>query len=131
MLSKCKNPDCNSLFRYLEGGRLFVLEDDSEYENCRSGRFEYFWLCDDCCGTMTLRLLEDSTVAALRLADSLLEAAADFAVNGRERKGGLVLHSIHSLLLKPIPPPSRNRTTAGRDPVPYPQIENTFTALSR
>ena len=48
MLAKCANPSCTASFRYLREGKLFRLELVSER------RYEHFWLCSDCCRTLTL-----------------------------------------------------------------------------
>ena len=65
MLSKCANPGCSNLFRYLHEGRLFRMETEIQREGsssltCRPDgkksirRMEFFWLCDNCASTMTL-----------------------------------------------------------------------------
>lgn len=61
MISKCANPKCNSVFRYLHEGRLFQFEvrpstgGRSESATGKpSQNFEYFWLCDSCASRMTL-----------------------------------------------------------------------------
>ena len=61
MISKCANPKCNSVFRYLHEGRLFQFEmRPSTGGRSESGtgkpsqNFEYFWLCDSCASRMTL-----------------------------------------------------------------------------
>ena len=61
MLSKCANPSCRSSFRYLHQGKLFRFEllDPREKESTkitgsRTPRYEFFWLCDSCCSSMTL-----------------------------------------------------------------------------
>jgi len=60
MVTKCANPSCNAVFRYLRDGRLFLVERPSlphgQEEDFGSTfhRSEYFWLCADCCLTMTI-----------------------------------------------------------------------------
>lgn len=65
MLNKCANQLCPNLFRSLNRGRLFLLETDcappamqSHSSLGRRGqvgrRIERYWLCDDCCGQLTL-----------------------------------------------------------------------------
>ena len=65
MLSKCANPDCENIFRYMHEGKLFRLEVDAPTragsnsvtngEITKSGRhLEFFWLCDNCAARMTL-----------------------------------------------------------------------------
>jgi hypothetical protein len=58
MLSKCANPDCSEIFRYLHQGKIFCLAPTPEVEAV-TGEFlpqfeERFWLCDECSETMTV-----------------------------------------------------------------------------
>jgi hypothetical protein len=126
MLSKCTNLGCSAVFRYLEGGRLFLLEEDWNRKEYKSGRFEYFWLCQDCSATMTLRLREDRTVAAVRLPEPLTNTDSDVASNWIERKRGLILHSVRSLLLKPIPRAGKTGR-ADRHGIPFLSHTNSAT----
>ena len=61
MLSKCANPPCPNVFRYLHEGRLFLID----YASGASGRDrstigsagpEYAWLCSSCCRDLTIRI---------------------------------------------------------------------------
>jgi hypothetical protein len=65
MLSKCSNPDCTTLFRYLHEGKLFRIELDVVTEETGNfgidpeikkpvRRTEFFWLCRECSAEMTL-----------------------------------------------------------------------------
>ena len=58
MLAKCANPVCGAHFRYLKQGRIYnvpIFEDDAR--SCRwPQRVEHFWLCTECCLTLTLVL---------------------------------------------------------------------------
>jgi hypothetical protein len=65
MLSKCSNPDCPTLFRYLHEGKLFRIELDIAKEDGATfgsdpelkkpvRRTEFFWLCSECSVEMTL-----------------------------------------------------------------------------
>jgi len=65
MLSKCSNPDCPTLFRYLHDGKLFRIEVDAVNEETGTfgidpeakkpvRRTEFFWLCRECSAEMTL-----------------------------------------------------------------------------
>jgi hypothetical protein len=64
MLGKCANPACDIPFRYLRGGRLFLIDlADSRAEEHVDGfdshqphRTTYFWLCDDCSTTMSVAM---------------------------------------------------------------------------
>ena len=61
MVSTCANPTCCKPFRYLRGGRLFLLEvatlapeaTDPLGTHCR--KREYFWLCEQCAPTTIIR----------------------------------------------------------------------------
>jgi hypothetical protein len=65
MVSKCANPRCGAPFRYFHTGKLFRLDKLSGYERRRllgdegeakkpMRQVEFFWLCDNCAGKMTL-----------------------------------------------------------------------------
>jgi hypothetical protein len=65
VISKCANPKCSAVFRYLHEGKLFEFEvrslDDLSLEARSvnghakpSQEVECFWLCDSCASTMTL-----------------------------------------------------------------------------
>ena len=62
MITKCANPSCNSSFRYLRGGKLFVVEPqpvspprEAEFQD-NFQRSKYFWLCERCARTMCIAL---------------------------------------------------------------------------
>jgi hypothetical protein len=61
MLSKCANPGCSARFLYLNRGKLFRIprQSDAVCENSSDNkkttrRLEYFWLCGECAGELTL-----------------------------------------------------------------------------
>ena len=54
MVSKCANPSCDQLFRYLRKGTVFFLERTPSSKRV-GGSVEHFWLCDECSETLTLR----------------------------------------------------------------------------
>lgn len=58
MLSKCANPVCTSVFRYLHEGRLFLVNKASALSLTQSGsddsQAERFWLCDTCARQMRI-----------------------------------------------------------------------------
>ncbi len=65
MVSKCANPECSAPFLYFHRGKLFRIETEGRQDRRRnmgnenkSGRslrrIEFYWLCDDCAGKMTL-----------------------------------------------------------------------------
>jgi hypothetical protein len=116
MLSKCNNPECSQLFRYLEGGRLFLLESNPELEVIGS-RSEYFWLCPACSASMTLRLGEDETAHVTQLPAAQCGSPATVDVSWTERKRGLSLHSISSFAPNTIPRSTNNVETEARTSV--------------
>lgn len=76
MVSKCANPTCSALFLYLHEGKLFRIEVESPGKPRLSieksivvdkkpvRRVEFFWLCNLCCQSMTLAVVDGKAVAA-------------------------------------------------------------------
>ncbi len=98
MLAKCANPSCSESFHRLGQGRLFRLEPDSS-RNGGAGetgdgdsRVEYFWLCDDCLRSMTLRLDESGNVSVEPLALADPDNYPEVAIVCRQR--GMLLRSV-------------------------------------
>ena len=56
MLAKCVNPACSKPLHYLRDGRIFHIERGAPFGETgkRSHNVEHFWLCGDCCQTMTV-----------------------------------------------------------------------------
>jgi len=58
MLSKCANPDCFEVFRYLHQGKIFhlspTLYPQATTAAPNASRHERFWLCARCSKQMTL-----------------------------------------------------------------------------
>ena len=57
MLSKCANPECSEILRYLHEGKIFYLAPtpDVEILTMLNGKLhERFWLCGRCSRSMTL-----------------------------------------------------------------------------
>jgi len=63
VLSKCANPACSAVFRFLHQGRIFSLvrrpRSQSEppptsWEDGPSSAVERYWLCDRCARVMTV-----------------------------------------------------------------------------
>jgi hypothetical protein len=58
MLSKCANPECSELFRYLRQGKIFRLTPSPTVQAAAaalgSQLTERFWLCDLCSQKMTM-----------------------------------------------------------------------------
>ena len=111
MLAKCSNPSCFAPFRYLEKGRLFRLEADPPLRASTSNRAEYFWLCDRCSSTMTLRLGEDETVLAVPLPDPIRSIPDGVALISVDRKKGLLLRSVRFPLSEQLRDRTRTRLT--------------------
>jgi hypothetical protein len=62
MLSKCANPTCASIFRYLHEGRLYVigpgeaLAQPKAKRASKFGQVEYAWLCASCSHYLTIQV---------------------------------------------------------------------------
>jgi hypothetical protein len=65
MVKTCANPVCATPFRYWRGGKLFRCDVKAPSEPCRDVPDQicklkpirssvFFWLCKNCCSTMTL-----------------------------------------------------------------------------
>jgi hypothetical protein len=61
MVTKCANPSCGASFRYLRGGKLFLLDLHRSFFGLEPGSapvkkrvVEYFWLCDRCSAELTV-----------------------------------------------------------------------------
>jgi hypothetical protein len=77
MLSKCANPGCTALFRYLHQGKLFRLDASSEEPASQSTkkparRVEYFWLCDECAARVTLHYKSDVGITLESVSTALM-----------------------------------------------------------
>jgi len=97
MLAKCSNPSCSAPFLRLKNGRLFILQADSRCHLDQSERTEYFWLCDACSATMTLRVTEDERVAAVPLPEEIRRLPRGASLVSRHRGKGLLLRSVFLL----------------------------------
>ncbi len=70
MLSKCLNPDCPTIFRYLKEGRLYRVELPSGQLRPalagapprRNQPVEHFWLCKECARSFVLTVDERGAV---------------------------------------------------------------------
>ena len=76
MLSKCTNPDCSTVFRYLHEGKLYVIPSttapsvrrpspDLKYAG-KSRTLEYVWLCSLCCRDMTIEAYVGGAIRVVR-----------------------------------------------------------------
>jgi hypothetical protein len=70
MLSKCANPNCAAPFLYFHSGKLFRVErrrpvplvEPSMSESKPVRSIEYYWLCENCAGRLTLARGEEGIV---------------------------------------------------------------------
>lgn len=75
MLSKCANPSCPTLFRYLHEGKLYVLGPRDAVArhkprcSAESGHIEYAWLCSSCCLYLTIQVDEEFGTRVVRKVD--------------------------------------------------------------
>lgn len=96
MISHCANPECAIPFHYLRGGRLYRFEvrrPSEPYEDVpnsicslqASPATVFFWLCESCCSTLTLKfapgtgitLLPKPASVSLRAAPVVIEPDRD------------------------------------------------------
>lgn len=76
MLSKCANPTCPTVFRYLHEGKLYVIDPRGTLaghkprSSSRSGQMEYLWLCSSCCLYLTIQIDE---ACEMRVVEKLAE----------------------------------------------------------
>ena len=72
MLSKCANPTCPTTFRYLHGGRLYVIASRETLAghkpscSSKSGQLEYAWLCSSCSLYLTIQIDEEFGTRVVR-----------------------------------------------------------------
>jgi hypothetical protein len=98
MVAKCSNPSCSAKFLYLKAGRLFCLENDPALRSPESNLVEYFWLCDRCSSTMTLRPGEDGTVVTVLLPKptrGVQDVPDGVVLTPADGKKGLLLRIVH------------------------------------
>lgn len=83
MLSKCANPNCRALFRYLHEGKLYVIAPKEALARhtprgaAKSGHIEYAWLCSSCCLHLTIRLDEEFGTRVVRKFESRADSASE------------------------------------------------------
>jgi hypothetical protein len=59
MVSQFANPDCRRELRYLRDGKIYAFAMST---GDGSKPLEHFWLCGECCKSMTLTCLSHSEV---------------------------------------------------------------------
>ena len=70
MVAKCINPYCSRPFRYLGHGKLFVTEYPPTLASglsLHARTREHFWLCEECCQTMTVAIRRENGYIAVRI----------------------------------------------------------------
>ena len=82
MLTKCANPGCSSHFLYMNEGKVFRFETrcasngNPQFDEKKTARrIEFFWLCSNCAGRMTLVYRDGQGVGVQEL-DKTYRAAA-------------------------------------------------------
>jgi len=93
MLSKCANPECSEIFRYLHAGKIFYLAPTPDIEIAMGMQHpalhERFWLCDKCSKEMTV-VWGGNQVRVVRLPAKVVQLAPATAkkkgVGGRRSK---------------------------------------------
>jgi hypothetical protein len=75
MLSKCANPACSAMFRYLSEGKLYLVDSKAAVARHRSAELkyagkscnhEYLWLCSSCSRDMTIQITANLEVKVVR-----------------------------------------------------------------
>ena len=102
------------LLRFFAWETVYLLEADSPLGAEKFERTEYFWLCDACSATMTLRLAEGQRVVVAPLPGELRNAHDGVSLASRGRKKRLLLRSI-SLLSEHLEDHMSARWTARHD----------------
>jgi hypothetical protein len=95
MLAKCANPSSSAPFPHLADG-CFAWNTEAPFPSTNAKETGYFWLCGPRSAGMTLHLVEDGTVAAIGLADTLCNGP-HVALNLVDRGNGAFLHSVSFL----------------------------------
>ena len=69
MAAKCVNPYCHRPFRYLGHGKLFAIEYPPSLESgpLHVRTREHFWLCEECCQSMTVAIRHEHGRPAIRI----------------------------------------------------------------
>jgi hypothetical protein len=83
MLSKCANPGCSEVFRYLGEGRLFQVErsvsPDGATKTVR--KIENYWLCGRCSRKMKIGILENEVLLIFSDSDGSVRTTAPVDVH--------------------------------------------------
>lgn len=73
MIAKCVNPACGTPFRYLRGGRLYLVDFPAAAAEMTNPNpmtngthfSEFFWLCEECCQSMQIVVEKSGDVILL------------------------------------------------------------------
>jgi len=89
MLSKCTNPECSEILRYLQQGKIFCLAPTPEVQSV-TGMLnpvfeERFWLCERCSQEMTL-VWGGTQVKLVRRPSKAAETSPPASKNNKMRK---------------------------------------------
>ena len=89
MLSKCANPECSEILRYLHQGKIFCLAPTPEVQSV-TGMLnpvfeERFWLCERCSQEMTL-IWGGTEVKLVRRPSKAAELSPPASNNNKMRK---------------------------------------------
>jgi hypothetical protein len=104
MLAKCANALCNTPFRRLSEGKLFLMQgggmtnrEPLDPEKAKPPRrIEYFWLCADCARVVTLTFNTATGVTTVPLSAANSPAAmqgSSHPVIGAQRESGMLAHT--------------------------------------
>ena len=99
MVEKCINPYCNRPFRYMGHGKLFV----TEYPLSVAGgpnhvrRREHFWLCEECCRSMSVAIRHEHEQVAIRI--------INLSPNGRRKLDFVPEEDVRPAVFDPQPVP--------------------------
>jgi hypothetical protein len=89
MLSKCANPECSEILRYLHQGKIFCLAPTPEVQSV-TGMLnpafeERFWLCERCSKEMTV-VWGGTRVRLVRLPSKVAALPPAASKNNKMRK---------------------------------------------
>ncbi len=69
MVAKCANPYCDTPFKYLRGGKLFLFHKSFGKPIGENGAnlMEYFWLCESCAAKLTIAIDKNGNTLTVRM----------------------------------------------------------------
>jgi len=95
MVNTCANPACAAPFHYWRGGRLFRCDIKAPCEPCRDVPDQichlkpirssvFFWLCKNCCSTVTLSFDVHNGLAILPISNTKRQSHVIGVTEARE-----------------------------------------------